>query len=87
MEETTLFETEHYAIVLTTDSPEDGNNTVYGIKNKETNVIEYKDSIYTRTYFAIGNFEENHERMLKDMRGEDLIEISGTGDVAPTLVQ
>lgn len=72
MPDNELPSSENYKIVFCED---DEGNHIYGIENKETNVIEYKDSILSRTYFALGNFEENHARMVADMNGESLIEI------------
>lgn len=79
---TELPSTENYQMVFTLD---DENNKIYGIQNKETEVIEYKDVVLSRTYFALQNYEENHARMVADQQGEPLIEIP-TAD-GPKLVQ
>lgn len=76
--------TENYKIVMTTD---DEGTDLYGIQNIDTEVIEYKDVILSRTYFALRNFQENHDRMVADIRGESLIEVPPPGTQAPTLVQ
>jgi hypothetical protein len=64
--------TENYEVVVCKD---DEDNDIYGIRNKETRVVEYKDSILSRTYFALENIEENHGRMVADINGEPLIDL------------
>lgn len=63
VEEFKLPETLNYRVVITQD---DNDNACYGIENKTTEVVEYRDSIFIRTARAIEQFEKNHNEYDSD---------------------
>lgn len=56
VEEFKFPETPHYRVQIVEDQT---NGACYGIVNKETEVVEYKDSIFVRTARALEQFEKN----------------------------
>ncbi len=70
-----LPDTEHYEIVVVKD-PEHQNTDCYGVKNKDTEVIEYYDNLLPRTYQALVQTQQKRDEMEDMINGvEPILEL------------
>ncbi len=61
--------TENYNIVIT-DDPEHVGTQIYGVQNKETEVIEYYDNLLPRTYHAMKGIDDKYKDMVDIISGK-----------------
>jgi hypothetical protein len=75
MSNTKFPETENYVIV-TGVKDVDGFD-VYGIQNKQTGVIEYRDHLYPRIVVAIGDLQDRYDEILNaPQEAENVVTLS-----------
>ena len=64
-----LPKTEHYHLIVV-DDPEHPGTTCYGIKNSDTEVIEYYDNLLPRAYGALVATQGKYSEMLDMIAGK-----------------
>lgn len=62
--------TKNYEIIITEDIFEGRPESVYGVQNKHTEVIEIKDSILTRIYEMMVQLEQKFQEMEGSLSSE-----------------
>ncbi len=70
--------TENYKVIIIPD-PEHPEATIYGLQNKDTEVIEYYDNLLPRLYEALQHTERTYKEMLGMINAPDLILVEESG--------
>ncbi len=73
--------TEHYEVVVVED-PEHPTTTIYGLKNKGTDVIEYYDNLLPRVCEAVQHTEHTYKEMLNKLNSPELSVVDSDKDVS-----